>query len=118
MAKTRRARDLVEEIIRRGKRKANKYGIILSPKVKAPEALKAIIFEFKIEVNAEGSKLAYLSKKDDGSAFRIAGPKAWGGSKNLATIEFDDEDLTRFIVDYVPELVPMLVKALKEKEKS
>lgn len=58
----------------------------------------------EIEVNAEGSKLAYLSPiGEDGEVYdgyRIAGPKAWGGSKNIARIKINDDDLKRYIKEY------------------
>jgi hypothetical protein len=58
-----------------------------------------------IEQNAEGNKLAYLSKEGAGSGLRIAGPKAWGGSRTLAQLKISEDDLVQFIKEYAPELV-------------
>jgi hypothetical protein len=65
----------------------------------------------EIERNAEGSLLAYLSKEGESCGFRIAGPKAWGGSKNIARLKISDNDLFRYIKGYAPEVHEML-KAL------
>lgn len=70
----------------------------------------------EVEINAEGSKLAYLGKgtKDgymDDGCYRIAGPKAWGGSRNIARLEISDHDMVEFIKCYAPEIVEQL-KAL------
>ena len=62
----------------------------------------------EIEQNAEGYKLAYLSKEGSNSGFRIAGPKAWGGSKNLATLKISEADLIGFIKQYTPELIAQI----------
>ena len=68
-------------------------------------------FILDIEVNAEGNKLAILTKiGDEGSGYRLAGPKAWGGSRNIATLKFKASDLVRFITDYAPEIISMLNK--------
>jgi hypothetical protein len=52
--------------------------------------MTALIIE--IEINKEGSKLSYLCK-EDGGGYRIAGPKPWGGSRALAKIKVDSDDL-------------------------
>lgn len=66
----------------------------------------------EIEQNAEGSKLAILSPVDkDGnpdSGYRIAGPKAWGGSHNIARLPLTTDDLVSFIKGYVPEMIDQL----------
>jgi hypothetical protein len=65
-----------------------------------------------LEQNAEGSKLAYLSPADeDGkpqSGYRIAGPKAWGGSRNLARLKITSSDLVTYIKQYAPEVAEEL----------
>ncbi len=62
-------------------------------------------FVLDIEINAEGSKLAYLSRDGAGCGFRIAGPKAWGGSRNIAKLKFSEDDLICFIKGYAPEII-------------
>lgn len=62
----------------------------------------------EIEINAEGSKLAYLSKEGESCGFRIAGPKAWGGSRNIAKLKITDNDLARYINEYAPEVKELL----------
>jgi hypothetical protein len=66
----------------------------------------------EIEQNAEGSKLAYLSPANDKgepqSGYRIAGPKAWGGSKNLARLKISSDDLATYIKQYAPEVLSLL----------
>ncbi len=63
----------------------------------------------EIEKNAENSLLAILSPADENeklkSGYRIAGPKAWGGSNNLATLKIDSEDLIIYITSYAPEVI-------------
>lgn len=67
---------------------------------------------FQIERNAEGNKLAYLSPVNEnnliGVGYRIAGPKAWGGSTNIAQIDIDSEDLARYIREYAPDVLKQL----------
>ena len=41
------------------------------------------MLEIEIERNAEGHQLAYLNIPNEGG-MRISGPKAWGGSTNIA----------------------------------
>ena len=69
---------------------------------------------FQIERNAEGSKLAYLSPVDEDnktqSGFRIAGPKAWGGSRTLAEIDLSTNDIVRYIKQYAPDVMNELIK--------
>lgn len=67
----------------------------------------------EVEINAEGNKLAYLGKgtKDgyaEGCSYRIAGPKAWGGSQNIARLEISDHDMVEFIKCCAPEIVEQL----------
>lgn len=66
----------------------------------------------EIEQNAEGNKLAYLSPADENgdpkSGYRIAGPKAWGGSRNLAKLKVGSDDLTHYIKKYAPEIMEKL----------
>lgn len=62
----------------------------------------------EVEQNAEGSKLAFLSKEDSGCGYRIAGPKAWGGSRNLAMLKISEDDLVRFIKQYAPDIIEKL----------
>ena len=64
----------------------------------------------EIEENAEGDILAYLSKKDSDSGYRIAGPKAWGGSRNVARLKISESDLATYIKDYAPELHRSLIE--------
>ncbi len=79
----------------------------------------------EVEINAEGNKLAYLGKgnREDGytddGCYRIAGPKAWGGSRNLARLEISEHDLSEFINIYAPELIKQLNApnaAMQEKQ--
>ena len=74
--------------------------------------------------NAEGSILAYLSPLDDDgeekSGYRIAGPKAWGGSKSLAKLKISTHDLAVYVNKYAPDVknkidsdVPALLDALE-----
>jgi len=57
----------------------------------------------QIERNAEGHKLATMSPVDaDGgmsSGFRIAGPKAWGGSATLADIKISTDESLQVLID-------------------
>ena len=64
-----------------------------------------------IEVNAEGSKLAYLSPEGDANGYRIAGPKAWGGSKSIASLKVSDEDLISYIKAYAPKVKEALINS-------
>lgn len=60
------------------------------------------IYEFEISRNAEGGILATAGLKGDDCSYRIAGPKAWGGSKRLASIEITQRDMVEFIRSYAP----------------
>lgn len=51
----------------------------------------------EISRNAEGDDLAILGKVGAGVSTRIAGPKAWGGSTLLASIEIDEDDLVQYV---------------------
>jgi len=64
----------------------------------------------EIHKNAEGSKLAYLGPERGDSCLRIAGPKAWGGSTELARLVIDDRDLVNYIKDYAPHLIKELLE--------
>lgn len=68
----------------------------------------------EVEINAEGCKLAYLSPIDENDkpkdGFRIAGPKAWGGSRNIARIKLNDADLVRYIRCYAPGVLSELIQ--------
>ena len=67
-----------------------------------------------IEINAEGNKLAILSPANENGepecGYRIAGPKAWGGSRNLARLKISDDDLIAYINEYAPEIKDKLNK--------
>ena len=67
---------------------------------------------FQIERNLEGAKVAYLSPLDaDGKmshGYRIAGPKAWGGSTTLAEIEISTDSLVTYIKEYAPDVIAAL----------
>ena len=73
----------------------------------------------EVAQNAEGNKLAYLSPAGSNgeplSGYRIAGPKAWGGSKNLARLKIDSDDLAHYIKQYAPEVLKMLTESADEK---
>ena len=73
------------------------------------------LYLLEIEQNAEGSKLAYLSKDGDGCGFRIAGPKAWGGSRSLAKLKISTDDFVRFIESYAPDVLEALIANNKSK---
>ena len=66
----------------------------------------------EVRVNAEKSKLAYLSPTDENgkelSGYRIAGSKAWGGSNLLARLKISSEDLVTYIEQYAPEVLEEL----------
>jgi hypothetical protein len=73
-----------------------------------------MMYLLEVEINAEGNKVAYLGKgtKDGytgGSCYRIAGPKAWGGSRNIARLVISDSDLAEFIKCYASDLIPLTV---------
>lgn len=72
---------------------------------------------FEIHRNAEGNKLAYLSPVDDNgetkSGWRISGPKAWGGSKLLAEIDVDDDEIVKYIRRYAKHLIPLITEEAK-----
>jgi len=75
----------------------------------------------EIEVNAEGNKLAYLSptneKGETQSGYRLAGPKAWGGSKNIARLKVSTSDIVRYIKEYAPDVLTELTEMLCELKK-
>lgn len=68
--------------------------------------------EFLLEVGVlpDGQKIAYLSAKGARSGFRIAGPKSWGGVRNLATLDFSEADLLAFINTCAPGLRAKLIE--------
>lgn len=66
----------------------------------------------EVEINSEGDKLVYLHPLDDkgetNGGRRIAGPKAWGGSRNIARLNVSSEELVRYIKDHAPDVVEAL----------
>ncbi|MBW3512042.1 hypothetical protein [Janthinobacterium sp. NKUCC06_STL] len=60
------------------------------------------IYEFEIAKNAEGGILATAGVKGADTSYRIAGPKAWGGSSTIAKINISQRDLVEFILCYAP----------------
>lgn len=60
------------------------------------------IYEFEISKNAEGGILATAGVKNAGDSYRIAGPKAWGGSSIIAKIDISQHDLVEFVRFYAP----------------
>jgi hypothetical protein len=67
----------------------------------------------EIHRNAENSTLAYLSPLDENEelgsgCYRIAGPKAWGGSKLITKIKIDSSDIVRYIKGYAPDILEKL----------
>lgn len=71
---------------------------------------------FEIEKNAEGAVLVYLMKEGAEGGRRIAGPKAWGGSRNIARIKIKEEELVQFIKDEAPDIVDAFRDYLKCEE--
>jgi len=63
----------------------------------------------EIRRNGEGQLFAVMSR-DEASGYRIAGPKAWGGSEDVASLTINPSDLITFIREYVPELIPEIIK--------
>lgn len=66
-------------------------------------------FILDVEKNAEGSVLAYLSEEGAGVGYRIAGPKAWGGSRKIASLQIRGRDFVTFISEFAPEVVEAIV---------
>lgn len=66
----------------------------------------------EIHRNSEGGSLAYLSPiTEEGkttSGYRIAGPKAWGGSTFIASIDISEDDLVEYIKSYATEILAAL----------
>jgi len=60
------------------------------------------IYEFEIARNAEGGILATAGIKGADTSYRIAGPKAWGGSSTIAKIDISQRDLVEFVLCYAP----------------
>lgn len=60
------------------------------------------IYEFELSKNAEGGILATAGVKGDDSAYRIAGPKAWGGSSTIGKVDISQRDLVEFVLCYAP----------------
>lgn len=77
---------------------------------------KKEIYEFEIHRNAEGGILAYCSPVGGSVGYRIAGPKAWGGSKELAAIEIRQDDLVEFVMSYAPQALAEILRRAKEIE--
>jgi hypothetical protein len=72
-------------------------------------------YELEVCKNAEGSTLAYMSKKGAGAGYRIAGPKGWGGTRTLAKLEISERDLIEFINCFAPEIIPKLSHPTKDE---
>lgn len=67
----------------------------------------------EIHRNAEGNKLAYMSPMHenpelDKGGYRVAGPKAWGGSVKLADIKISTESFVKYIKCYAPDVMEAL----------
>jgi hypothetical protein len=75
------------------------------------------VYELEIHRNAEGSKLAFMSVRGEGSGYRISGPKALGGSRKLEGTEIRQDDLVEFIKSYAPKALAEL-QALAERTSS
>ena len=70
----------------------------------------------QIHMNAEGDKLCLANpSNDDSSSYRIAGPKAWGGSSLIEDIEIRESDLVTYIKEYAPHLAPLIASNLIEQ---
>lgn len=69
-------------------------------------------YEIEVHKNADGKFLAYFQNNKSGSAYRIAGPKAWGGSELITKLQFSEFDLIAALKMYAPEVV----KKLKEEK--
>lgn len=67
-------------------------------------------YTLEVCINAEGHKLAYLGETNGDSAYRIAGPKAWGGAETLATLKIEERDLITFLKGYAPDVVKKLAE--------
>ena len=56
--------------------------------------------------NAEGAILAYMSPVGADNkvrfGYRIAGPKGWGGTVLLESMDIKEEDLARYVREYAP----------------
>lgn len=72
-----------------------------------------IIFLLEIDINAEGDKIAYLGKEGARSTYRIAGPKAWGGKRNIALLKINEDDIVIFLKDYAPEIIDRIINEYK-----
>lgn len=72
------------------------------------------VYLLEVNQNAEGSKLAYLSPMDEAGeiegGYRIAGPKAWGGSRSLARLKISSSDLVEFVMCYAPDVRDEIVR--------
>ena len=66
------------------------------------------VYILEVEINAEGDPLAYLSVEGEASGYRIAGPKAWGGSSSVAKLKISEDDLVTFIKLDAPEVIERL----------
>ena len=63
----------------------------------------------EIHKNSEGDTLAYMEPaNEDNGGYRIAGPKGWGGTKEIASIEISENDLVAYIKDYAPNVIKLL----------
>lgn len=71
-----------------------------------------------IERNAELSLIVFATplkqnKEVGDSGYRLIGPKAWGGSKNIASFDITETPLVNFIKKFSPEMV----EAFKNEDK-
>lgn len=69
-------------------------------------------YEIEVHKNAEGDFIAYFQNNKSGSGYRIAGPKAWGGSTRITKLQFCEYDLISALKMQAPEVV----KKLKEEK--
>lgn len=69
----------------------------------------------EVEINAEGGELAYIGVEGAGCGYRIAGPKAWGGSRSLAKLKIKKEDLAEYVKNYAPETRDLICQSELER---
>ena len=58
----------------------------------------------EIDKNAEGDVLACIGEEGGTGCYRIAGPKAWGGSTNLHSLRISPKNMVEFIHQCCPEI--------------
>lgn len=71
----------------------------------------------EVHVNAEGSALAYMqpeatTDEEYSVCYRIAGPKNWGGSQKVATLNISEDDLATYIKENAPDVIKLLKKSI------